>query len=116
MTTRRENISAFTLVESVVAIAIVGIMISAALAAIGAAAGAQKIGIKKRQAVQLANDLLAEIEQYPYQEPDGTTFGLDLNELSGSRSTYDDVDDYHNHSESPPKDRSGNAYAGYTGW
>jgi prepilin-type N-terminal cleavage/methylation domain-containing protein len=108
---------AFTLVESVVAIAIVGIMISAALAAIGASAGAQKVGIKKRQAVQLGNDLLAEIEQYPYEDPDANpTFGVDAGETSGSRPTYDDVDDYNGYSESPPEDSSGSAYSAYSGW
>jgi len=110
------NPSAFTLIESVVAIAIVGVMISAALAAIGAAAGAQKIGIKKRQAVQLANDLLAEIAQYPYADPDANLFGLELNEVGAQRAAFDDVDDYNNYSESPPKSRDGTALSGFTGW
>jgi hypothetical protein len=90
----------------------------ASLNAVGASFTAQR-GIGDRARGQLlANDLMAEILAQAYEDPNETvTFGLEALELVGTnRSAYDDVDDYRNLTDSPPKLKDGTAMQGFTGW
>jgi prepilin-type N-terminal cleavage/methylation domain-containing protein len=107
----------FTLVEAVVCTVIVGIILVAAIATLGASKRVQKGGGDRATAQLLAADLLAEIASKAYAEPDmAGGFGIDPGEQPSVRATFDDVDDYDGYTESPPKDAAGNAIAGYEHW
>jgi MSHA pilin protein MshD len=137
-TTRARRGTAFTLVEAVVSIVVVGVMLVGALGTVGAAVRARRVqaGLAERQA--LALELMHEILQLPYTEPKwddlryehGGAYsvvsqtlpwvapaqGPESDSLGGTRSTFDDVDDYDGWSESPPKTRDGTALPSKTGW
>ena len=106
-----------TLIECVTATLIVGVLLVTALNSAGSSMRMTQ-GIDDRgRAQRLAGDLMNEIHLEAYQEPDGSvSLGPDPGETTGNRSLFDDVDDYHNWTSSPPTDASGNTLAGFTGW
>lgn len=107
----------FTLVEAVMSILIVGLMLVAALNTVGASKVAQARNAEQTIGPMLAQDLMAEILTQAYQEPDTTpAFGRESGEYSYSRSAYDDVDDYHGWSASPPKGKDNVALPDLAGW
>jgi len=111
---RRAGLS---LVEVVISIIIVAVMLTAALNTVGAA----RVGLAQvsRQAVGdlLAQELLAEILQQSYQDPDEPfVFGVEATESANNRSSFDDIDDYNGWSASPPQDRNGNVLTDFAGW
>ena len=60
---------------------------------------------------------MTEVLQTCYREPtDKPKFGWEGGEKSRSRSAWDDVDDYHKWSASPPETKDGTAIAGADGW
>jgi MSHA pilin protein MshD len=100
--------AAFTLVEAAMSVLIVGVMLVAALQTIGASARDSVLQHEQCKATALAEQLLTEIVQCRYTDP---------NEESGeTRATWDDVSDYHGLNEDPPLSRKGIPLAGYTGW
>jgi type II secretory pathway pseudopilin PulG len=108
---------AFTLVEAVVCTLIVGIILVAAIATLGASKRAQKSSGDRASAQLLADDLLAEITAKAYADPDlAGAFGIDPGEQWSSRRTFDDVDDYDGYTETPPKDPAGVPIPGYERW
>jgi type II secretory pathway pseudopilin PulG len=97
-----------SLIEAVVAIAVVAGMLAAALTAAGASGAGQFTLARREQAHLLARALMAEILRQAYQEPSGAVFGPETGEvIAGSRAAFDDVDDYHNWSECPPRNKDG---------
>lgn len=107
-----------SLVEAVIAMVVVSGLFIAALTAVGASRTGQQSLEDSVRGYALAQDLLSEILAQSYQEPDGTaSMGLETGELStSSRSAFDDVDDYHNWSASPPRHRDGTQVEGFDGW
>jgi prepilin-type N-terminal cleavage/methylation domain-containing protein len=113
----------FSLVEVVTATMILGVVMVAALNSLGAfIRGQQQLGDRSRGWL-LAQDLLAEIMQQEYEErvlDDGgastATFGRESGESDSLRQNYDDVDDYHTWSASPPEDKYGNVDTNLNGW
>lgn len=102
-----------TLVETVLSLAILGGAFVAALNTIASARGSQMIVAQRRMGMVLAQDLIDEIlSQVNYEE--GSTIGLDSGE-GGNRSTFDDIDDYHNWSNTPV-DIHGNEVSGTSGY
>jgi hypothetical protein len=79
-------------------------MTVAALNSLGVATrSAESIG-NRAVALGLADDLMSEILQLPYSDPDSTpTMGAETGETTGTRYAFDDVDDYHGWSEQPPQ-------------
>jgi hypothetical protein len=124
-----------TLFESVISVVIVGLMLVAALNTVGAARlGRYKMNLR-RQGHLLAASLMSEILQQEYLEPDytegqsltfdaggilqlppGVSLGPDDGETDGTRKAFDDVDDYHGWSASPPADKQGTVIPGLNGW
>lgn len=109
--------SALSLVEVVASTMIVGVMAVAALNSLGAATRSS-VSIGNRAIAQgLADELMAEILQQAYREPDGSAgFGRDAGELLGPRSAFDDVDDYLGWNESPPRYRDGSVMPDRAEW
>lgn len=107
----------FTLVETVVSTFLVGIVIVAALNTVGASVvGQQKMGDRGRGQL-LAHDLMVEILQQSYEEPDDPPgFGREPSESGGSRTDYDDVDDYDGWDSSPPQYKDGTEMPDLAGW
>src|SRR5688572_14952205 len=88
-----------SLVELTVATILVGILMSAALTALGQSLLAQRKSADLVASRQLAESLLAEVLAKPYSDPGGglAILGIDLLEVLSQESSYDDVDDYHGH-------------------
>jgi type II secretory pathway pseudopilin PulG len=108
---------ALSLIEVVASTMIVGLMAVAALNSLGAATrSAESIG-NRAVALALADELMAEITQLPYEDPSQTAlFGRESGEAATPRSGFDDVDDYHNWSQSPPQYRDGTVIPDRTRW
>lgn len=108
---------AFSLAETLMSIVLVGGLLVVALNLVGdATVGQQKMGDRGRGQL-LAQDLMAEILQQPYDEPvDAPVFGREPSESGGSRTDYDDVDDYHGWNASPPQRKDGTQIPDRIGW
>ena len=108
---------ALSMIEVVVSIAIVGVMMVAALNAVGASRlGQQKTGDRGKGAL-LARQLMSEILRQHYVEPDDTPgFGRESSESGGDRAAYDDVDDYDAWTASPPENKDGSVIPDLNGW
>lgn len=106
------------MVEVLACSLIVGLMLVAALNAVGIAFRTRKLNADRLIGPGLAQELLAEILSMPYSDPDETTttIGLDSSESSVSRAAFDDVDDYHNYNSNDAKAKDGTLLAGLTGW
>lgn len=101
-----------SMVEVVVSILIVGVMAAAAMRTIGAARMGQYRAAVGSHGQMLAQELMSEILAQAYAEPtDTATFGRESGESATSRADYDDVDDYHGWSASPPQTADGRPYA-----
>jgi len=108
-----------TLAEAVISMIIISVMLVAALNTVGAARTTEKkIGDRPR-GLLLAEDLMSEILRQAYEDPGLApgSFGLGGDEVGdGSRNLWDDVDDYHGWSASPPQQKDGTVIPGFTGW
>lgn len=105
--------TAFTLVEAVISIVIVGVMFVAALTTVGAAARGRTVQAEWREADSLARSLLGEIACTGYGATSGSLVSLVV--VGGpaqDRSTWGDVDDFGGLVDSPPTDRTGVALPG----
>ncbi len=109
---------ALSMIEVVVSITIVGVMMVAALNTVGASKlGQQKTGHRGKGAL-LAQQLMSEILQNAYADPEQPDSGIqiDSNENSDSRTDYDDVDDYDAWTASPPEYKDGTVIPDLNGW
>jgi len=116
---RRHAKAGMTLVEVTCCVVIVGVMMVAALNTVGAAARSRHATGGLQQGGALARQIMAEVTQAFYSEPDDAeVMGPEPGEAqaSGSRSAFDDADDYHGLNDSPPRGPDGAVLAGYEGW
>jgi hypothetical protein len=105
--------TAFSMIETVLSVVLVGGLFIAALNTAGAAAASRREALFRAQGLLLAQDLMAEILPMPYQEPGATLLGIDLGESigdGGTRDGFDDVDDYRGWTGTP-QDKQGNSAA-----
>lgn len=100
---------AFSLLEVVISLLLIAIVMVVALQTLTAATRGRTANGNRAQALLLAHELLQEILEQPYLEPDDDAdFGPESGEDSdGSRAAFDDVDDYAGWSASPPQNRDG---------
>jgi len=106
----------FTLIESVMSILIVGAMLVMVINTLGSSVRGKKIRQTQSRAPALASHLMAEILQASYSDQDETpVFGREASEIGANRSSFDDVDDYHNWSGTP-QDKDGVSLTGMDGW
>lgn len=105
-----------SIAEVVVCTALVGLLLSASMKSLALVFQLGARAERHQDAQALAQQLLAEILQQPYQDPDQLPlFGRELGEFSNNRSNWDDVDDYHGWS-APPQQKDGTAFPGYDNW
>ncbi len=106
---KRRIAAGFSLIEAVTSIVLVAVLFAAAMQTVGASRIAHyKTGGQRRGAL-LARELLSEIIQEPYEDPQtpSGSIGSDSGESGGDRFDFDDVDDYDGWSASPPEDKTG---------
>ena len=118
---RRNRLSrrAFSLVEALVSVMLVGLLIVAGLKSLDASTRRGTVEVDRLRARSLASDFLNEILLQPYQEPDGADhplLGPESGEATGNRTLFDDVDDYAGWTSSPPSDPSGMPIPSLVGW
>lgn len=104
---------AFSLVETAIATVLVGGLFVVAMNMVGASRITQARYADREQALLLAEDLLNEILAQPYEDPDGEiAFGIEVGETLTLRTSFDDTDDYHGTSQSPPTRADGKSMPG----
>ena len=119
----------FTLAEAAISIVLVSGLLVAALNATGAVKLGQHNTLTRGRAHLLAEDLMAEIMRQSYADPESVGFvdlkdpsiipselNIDPGESNGSRIDYDDVDDYHAWTASPPEQKDGTTILNLAGW
>ena len=101
----------FGQLEVVVSTILVGVLMVSSFSSIAASRRSQTFESNKVRGLAIAEALLAEICQLPMRDPINTdSFGTAADERGTSRIKFDDVDDYHNLVDEPPKSKSGVAY------
>lgn len=108
---------AFSLAECAISLLLVSVVIVGAMNAVSITQRTRLTVQSERAGLELAQSLLTEIAQACYQEPTTNPgFGPEMGEWTGTRSLYDDVDDYNFFWEMSPKDKDGTTISGYSGW
>lgn len=107
----------FSLVEVAISIVIISVMYAAVLNTVAAARVTQIATTDQVRGHELANELIAQIVLLPYVDPqDAGEFGPGSVEGAVGRAQFDDVDDYHKYTESPPMFTDGTAMPDLAGW
>jgi MSHA pilin protein MshD len=106
--------SGFSMVECLICIVIVGVMLTAALRTVGASNSAQLTMSNRAVGSMLAQSLMDEIMLELFENPTSPSFGPEAGETT--RASFNDVDDYNNYTESPPKNFDGTAMSNLSGW
>lgn len=106
---RRRITAGFTLIEAITSIVLVAVMFAAVMQTVGASRITNYKTRGQQRGVLLARQLLAEILQQGYEDPDVPTvaLGLDAGESGSNRYDFDDVDDYDGWSASQIQDKDG---------
>jgi type II secretory pathway pseudopilin PulG len=118
-TVMRMTRRAMTLAEVVISTMLVGVVLVSALASVGAATKSWLATADQADGGTLARQLLTEITALNYEDPNQTpTYGLESGEATSpaTRANFDDLDDYKDFSDSPPKNKAGTALANYSSW
>lgn len=106
MMSRRWARRGLSMMEVVIATAVVGLMVAAALNAAGQSAQTALLTRERATGAWLADALLSEMMDAP-AFVDGAR-GPEGDEVGGDREGFDDVNDYHGWVGRPPEDREGN--------
>ena len=110
---------AFSMVETVVSIMIVGGLLVVSMNVAGAAAVGQHKTGNRGKGMLLAEALMDEILRGDYEDPDQAagSFGVEsIDAGDGSRALWNDVDDYDGWSKSPPEAKTGVVMTNMSGW
>jgi len=103
-----------TYVEVLVSAVILGAAVAGGLQALGHFAHGSASWEARSIANELAADLMAQIDALPFEDPSGSAgIGVESGEVSGDRSTFDDVDDFHGWTASPPRNRANQELTAY---
>lgn len=101
---RRGRQAGMTLIELIVAIAVVATAVTAILGVYAAVAVRSADALVRQQAVAVAESYLEEVTLKAFADPDGT-------EAEAGRAEWDDVDDYDGLLDEGARDQSGTALA-----
>ena len=106
--------SGFSYVEVLLSSVIISIILVSGIRLFGNLGRSNQVLLDQSSVDFLALQIIEEIKQQFYRDPDGSpVFGREPNESAVDRSDFDDVDDYHNFSDNPPKRRNGDALTQY---
>ncbi|QYK49234.1 MAG: hypothetical protein KF838_05125 [Phycisphaeraceae bacterium] len=114
MPTRR----GFSLVEAMLALVLASGALLAALSVVGAAARAEAHATTRATGDALVAEVMADVLATNFEQPGLIgSFGRNASESSvTSRSGFNDVDDFHNWTETPPLDYDGSVRDDLVGW
>ena len=116
-TPRRPTARGFSLIEASLCVVIVAVMFAAVIQTVAAARMSQYKTAGRSRGSPLAHDLMAEILQEPYDEPDGPgPIGRDNTETALTRAGFDDIDDYDGWIASPPQLKDGTPLSLLAAW
>ncbi len=106
----------FTLIEAALGSVVVAILLGAGLTAVTQATKARKITQDRVLAQAYAQQIIEEVANKSYADPQETSppLGLDGGEVADNRLTYDDVDDYNSTIIAPISVESGGALSDST--
>lgn len=127
-----------TMAEVVVSTLLVGLVLVTSMKTVGGVIRTWQATEQQHDGISLASDMMAEVMQARYFEPDavegsggggllsgilgllggsgGPVYGVDDGESSTVRTDWDDTDDYDDWSKSPPQAKDGTTLSDYTGW
>jgi len=106
-----------TIAEVAISSLLVGLLVVASLRASGGVIRVWTAASDEYQSALLVDQLMAEILQNGYEEPDDTPiFGLESGEAGGRRVMWDDLDDFDVWTSSPPTSPDGTVLSGFSGW
>ena len=105
-----------TLIEVVVSTLLVSTVMLTSLAASTNLLRNQTAARAKTTAQVLSSQILDEITAVDFEDRLKAEFGLEPDESNDDRTTFDDVDDYHDYGETTPTHRDGTAIDGFAGW
>lgn len=106
-----------SLIEVTISTLLVGLVLVASMRCLGQVMRSRGVTSNDSRATIMAEELLTEIMSGDYEDSGGTPlFGLEPTESGPGRSGYDDVDDYHGWTASPPVDRAGDAIPNSVNW
>ncbi|TWT88906.1 hypothetical protein Mal64_23960 [Pseudobythopirellula maris] len=107
-----------SLLEVVVAAALVGAVLVGSMAALGNSVRSRLAAAEQAAGPLLADSLLAEIMEQLYNDPQGVAdyLGRGGSESASERSAWNDVDDYTGWSATPPQTKAGAELTQYDGW
>ena len=113
----RRGTRGFSIVEAVMATAIVGIMTTSMLTSLSGSRLAMARTSDRAAGMLLAQAMMQEILTLPYSDPGGSlTIGPEAGEGGPDRSKFNDVDDYNGWAETPPAAKNGAAVNGAAGF
>lgn len=108
---------ATSLIEVMASLLILSAFLVAAVNTVGATVLTQVSASQRARGTVLAQELMEEILSHAYAEPfEEMVFGPEESETGGNRVAFDDVDDYHGWSSSPPQSAAGAARSQLQGW
>lgn len=113
---RFQSRRAITLAETIVSTLLVGLVLVGTLQIVGPVIRSGSVMADKAVASNLARELSDEIATKYFTSPiisDVESMGAAVGE---TRSTYDDIDDYHGIANSPPQLSSGSPMSNLSGW
>jgi len=95
---RRATSGGFTLAEAMMAMVVLGIAAAGVLLPFTSGAQVRAEGIHRTLAAKLAGDLMEEIINKPFNDPDGSSYDYHPGP-DGGEAIFDNIDDYHGYSE-----------------
>jgi len=105
----------FSQAEVVVSTIIVGVLMVSSFSTIAASRRSQNSESNEVRGLAIAEALMTEISQLPMREPScDCGYGVEAGETGTNRLNFDDVDDYNNLIDAPPKSRNGTLCVGYS--
>ncbi|MBO6513508.1 MAG: hypothetical protein JJ974_06055 [Phycisphaerales bacterium] len=119
MRSRYQTRRGISLAETVVSTLLIGFVLVSTLTIVAPLTRSNTVHANSLVATNLARELSDEIATKAFidSSPDSQdALGFDAGDSTFLRSTYDDIDDYHKWSSSPPKHSLGGIYTSMTGW
>ena len=113
---RKQRRRGISLIEVSISTLLVGFVLVASMRSLGHVVRSRGTTSVDSRALALAEQLVSEILNLEYEDDTSPVFGPETGESGPDRSAFDDVDDYHGWTSTPPQDQSGTAVPNSTNW
>lgn len=105
-----------TLAEVMVSILLISTILLISVNASATLLSSASLQHNSTRGVFLVSQMLDEVAALDFRDRANPTFGFEEDEDRADRTTFDDVDDYHQYSSQPPTHRDGSSIEGFDGW